>query len=375
MGLYLFPFILEGGQDGEQQQKELVVLQLGQSPKGQLRVAEDLAVYAVLHVKLVEQELDLHGALDALAAFVGAGLGEGNEAGQLRLGQLLVPHLVGGELPVQQGVQALLLLALRPVEGGLEKIAQEKGIGEGAALRPDVLHSQLGQLLPLPLGRHLPLPLEKGLPDGLHHAVGVGQGLVRLIQDGEGLEKVGIGKPAAPVGKQLVPDKHPVADGPLKILPGHKPLHQRPAPGGVLSPRRLHLRPQINVGGAQFHKPLPGGAHLRRLGQDDLPQAAVENLGPAHDGRVQVKDVPQHLIGVHGQGMVVEKGLQQAHGNDVALRFRPAGAFFLEICAAVPDQDLLQPLQVRLLPHSRPGQAAEGLVILISHGEHHVVAL
>ena len=73
--------------------------------------------------------------------------------------------------------------------------------------------------------------------------------------------------------------------------------------------------------------------------------------------------------------MVVEKGLQQAHGNDVALRLRLAGAFFLEICAAVPDQDLLQPLQVGLLPHSRPGQAAEGLVILIGHGEHHVVAL
>ena len=246
---------------------------------------------------------------------------------------------------------------------------------EGSARLGDLLQRQLGQPLPLPLGRKLRLPLEQGPPDSLHHIACVGKSRLSLVDGRQSPEKVWIGIPVAPVTDNLFPDKEAVLDGAVKILPGHKPIHHGLSPRGILPARRMYIRPQIAVCGAQLHKAFPLSAHLRRFLHDDLPQAAIENLGSPHHSGIQVKGVPQHLIGVFRKRFVGEKRLQQAQRHHIPLLFRIPGAFLLEIGTVISVQELLQPLPSRLIPAALPHQVTQGVVVLIGCGEHQVVAL
>ena len=115
-----------------------------------------------------------------------------------------------------------------------------------------------------------------------------------------------VGIPVAPVTENLFPDKEAVLDGAVKILSGHKPIHHGSSPRGILPARRLYIRPQITVCGAQLHKAFPLSAHLRRFLHGDLPQAAIDNLGSPHHSGIQVKGVPQHLIASSGSGSLVK---------------------------------------------------------------------
>ena len=107
--------------------------------------------------------------------------------------------------------------------------------------------------------------------------------------------------------------------------------------------------------------------------QHPLPEDAIEEFGPAHEGGFQLQLLPSHLIELFRQLLPLEEVVDEPHPRRVALRRR--GVSVLEVPEHVAVQDLPRLLQLPLCPAAFFRQPEKSPIVRETPGDRPLRAL
>ena len=234
----------------------------------------------------------------------------------------------------------------------------------GDALRDGGLPVLLRPPAAGPQSQHLPGPLDHLLP--------VGRAGVLGVEVDDPLQIVVAPVLIHPGVQDVLFHKLAVEQGPPEVLPGKEGICPLLIFG--LVPAALvvagdgigrKVQPQLEEALRSFL------LNLGRPLQHDLPQAAVDHLGPAHDGALQVQLLPGQPVEFFGQVLPDEEVGDDPESGGVALVLH--GLFgvapVLEIGQDIAAQDVAEFLHSPLVPVA-PLRQLEQVPVLLKAGEY-----